>query len=189
MEGKLKYQVLEGELALINDPDIQDWTLRTLQKVPEYFWYAPTSMTGKYHPACSNGRAGLIIHVKRVVYLANKICHAWGIFAQERDIVLASCILHDIAKCPPGTPYLEHENHPINAAGYFAKGGTPGVVNMIDSCVRFHMGRWTPKAIAKDIRDYELLELAVYTADYLSSLKDLETPRDKDVREIKEGKI
>ena len=188
MEGKLKYQVLEGEIGLINDPDIQDWTLRTLQKVPEYFWYAPTSMTGKYHPVCSNGRAGLIIHVKRVVYLANKICHAWGIFAQERDIVLASCILHDIMKSPPGSSYAEHENHPINAKNCFAESKS-SFVEDINTCIEVHMGRWSVKQVAKPIEEYTLLELAVYTADYLSSLKDLDTPRDKDVREIKEGKI
>ena len=177
MNDKPKWDVLEGEVALINDPDVQDWTVRTLKKVPEYFWYAPTSMTGKYHPACSNGKGGLIIHVKRVVYLANKICHAWGIFAQNRDVVLAACILHDIAKPAPGTPYIEHENHPINARRYFQTDKQP-YVQEIDDCIRNHMGRFSPRSILKPMEEYSLQELAVYTADYLSSVKDLVTPRD-----------
>ena len=184
MGNSLKYATLEGELALINDPDIQNWTMLTLKKVPEYFWYASTSMTGKYHPVCSNGKGGLIVHVKRVVYLANKICHAWGIFAQNRDIVLASCVLHDTAKCPPGSRYLEHENHPINAEKYFAESKSH-FVSAINQGIRHHMGRWTPKSISKPIDEYSLIELAVYTADYLSSLKDLATPRDKENPSIK----
>ena len=178
MENKPKWDVLEGELALINDEDVRDWTLSTLQNVPPYFWYAPTSMTGKYHPAVCNLKGGLIIHVKRVVYLANKICHAWGIFAQDRDIVIAACILHDIAKPAPGTPYVEHENHPINARKYFQTDKQP-YVQEVDDCIRNHMGRWTPRNIAKPMDEYTINELAVYTADYLSSLKDLGTPRDK----------
>lgn len=185
MNDKPKWDVLQGELALINDPDIQDWTLRTLQNVPAYFWYAPTSMTGKYHPACSNGKGGLIVHVKRVVYLANKICHAWGIFSKNRDMVIAACILHDIAKPAPGTPYKEHEDHPINAKKYFAESGGQGFVDLIEDCIRNHMGRWTPIKIAKPIEEYNLMELAVYTADYLSSVKDLATPKDR--KEIKKG--
>lgn len=177
MENKPKYTVLEGEIALINDPDIQEWVVRTLKNVPEYFWYAPTSMTGKYHPACSNGKGGLIVHVKRVVWLANKICHAWGIFSKHRDIVIAACILHDTAKGPPGTPYREHENHPINAQRYFAKADY-GFIELIEVAIQLHMGRWSPRKVLKPIEDYSLSEFAVYTADYLSSLKELATPRD-----------
>jgi len=184
VENKPKYTVLEGELALINDPDIQAWTVETLKNAPEYFWYAPTSMTGKYHPAVCNLKGGLITHTKRVVYIANKLCHAWGIFAQNRDIVIAACILHDIAKSTPGEPYKEHVNHPLNAYKYFQTDKQPFVAE-IDECIRNHMGRWSPRSVSKSIEEYSLIELAVYTADFLSSLKDLVTPRDKKSIKIK----
>lgn len=178
MEGKLKYEVLEGELALINDIDIQDWTKRTLENAPDYFWTAPTSSTGKYHPDCANVKGGLIVHVRRVVWLANKNCLGWGIFAQSRDIVLSACILHDIAKAPSyGGSFSNYENHPINARKLFAESKS-SFVDDIDNCIRFHMGRWSPRQIAKPIEQYTLQELAVYTADFLATQKELATPRD-----------
>ncbi|NQT22349.1 MAG: HD domain-containing protein [Candidatus Omnitrophica bacterium] len=181
--------VLKNELELISDLTIQDWTLRTLKKVPSYFWKAPSSMSGKYHPACSGGKAGLIIHVKRAVYLANDICMAWGIFDLDRDIVISSIILHDIAKPAPGQAYALHINHPTNARNYFAdidKGMY--FVKEVEKCVQWHMGRWSPPGIKKPMKDYTALELAVFTADYLSASKELVTPRDMDVREaVKSG--
>lgn len=179
MESGLKYGVLEKEIALIEDPDVQEWTMATLLKVPDYFWIAPTSTTGKYHPAVCNLKGGLITHTKRVVWLANKICHAWGIFAQNRDVVLAACILHDIAKVPPGTSYAEHEAHPINAQKYFAPGKSH-FIQEINACIQTHMGRWSMKIVAIPIEEYTLSQLAVYTADLLASVKDLGTPRDQE---------
>lgn len=188
MREDLKYQTLKNELELIQDLAIRDWVVRTLKKVPPYFWKAPASMTGKYHPACSLGRAGLIIHTKRTVYLAKNICLAWKIFNQDRDIVLASSILHDTAKPAPGQTYELHMNHPINAIKYFAE-GEDYFIDGIKNCVQWHMGRFSPRSIVKPMKDYTLSELAIYTADYLSSLKDLVTPRDMDTHETVEGGI
>ena len=182
MEGKLKYDVLTGELAAINDSDIQDWTRRTLINAPEYFWTAPASSTGKYHPICCNTKGGLIIHTKRVVWLANRICISWGICAQNRDIVLSACILHDSAKAPSyGSSFSEYENHPLNVRKLFAKEES-SFIEDIDSCIRFHMGKWSPRSIAKPMEEYSLNELAVYTADFLATQKELVTPKDTEIR-------
>ncbi len=182
MENKTEYIVLEEELALIGDLDVQAWTVLSLKQAPGYFWYAPASMTGKYHPVCSNGKAGLIIHTKRVVYFADKICFAWGIINQNRDIVLSACILHDIAKPMPGQSYQLHTNHPINALAYLAKGDSY-FIKTVKECIQWHMGRFSPRSIVKAMGDFTLLELTVYTADYLSSRKNLATPRDTDICE------
>lgn len=185
--------VLNPEIDLIKEPLIKEWTKETLEKVPMYFWKAQASSSGKYHPICTVKEGGLIVHVKRVVYLANHICEGWGIFGIDRDIVLSACILHDIAKVP--TPKLAHlyemnttgkdyEDHPINAEKYFDndcelnKEPEQMTVKIIYDCIRYHMGRWTPESIKKEIVDYSLAELVVYTADYLASRKDLITPKD-----------
>lgn len=182
--------VFELELFLIRNPSIREWTEKTLENVPMYFWIAQASSSGKYHPQCTIKKGGLITHVKRAVYLANHLCEGWGIFDTERDIVISATILHDIAKTPAQniaksygmkSTTEDFVNHPINAEKYFVKGIIDDVIKEnINECIRYHMGRWTPDSIKKEIKDYSLYELAVYTADYLSSRKDLTTPKDNE---------
>lgn len=187
------WTTLKPELDLIQNDTIREWTEATLKQVPKYFYMAQASSSGKYHPACTTKEGGLIIHVQRAVYLANHICEGWGIFKLDRDIVLSAVILHDIAKTPSPrvaqfygmhTTDEDFVNHPLNAQKYFARetelNKEPGqmTINIIQDCIAYHMGRWTPASIRKDIVDYSLVELAVYTADYLSSRKDLTTPKD-----------
>lgn len=168
------------EVALIVDLSIRDWVYATLNKVPTYFYTAAASSTGKYHPACSNQKpGGLQIHVKRALYFAENLCKANQLSAKERDIVLASVILHDIAKCESYGNFKQFEDHPINATKYFAGGeAISEVLPTITNCIAFHMGPWTPASIRKPMQQYTLLEFIVYTSDYMSSIKDLVTPVD-----------
>lgn len=137
------------------------------------------------HPACTIKKGGLIIHVKRVVYVANRLCKGCGIVGINRDIILVASILHDIAKTPSFDrrfTYADYENHPLNAEKYFGKMSEDysGVLAEIRKCIRYHMGLWTPVSIKKPIDKYTLREFIVYTADYMAATKDLVTPRDSD---------
>ena len=181
--------VLEKEINLIQDLLIKDFTKATLQNTPDYFFIAPASSTGKYHPMCTNKEGGLIVHVKRAVYIANRLCDGYGIKGIDRDIVLSAIILHDIAKVPspkenPKLTYADYENHPINASKYFVWSGSEQfsalIMGQINDCIRFHMGLWTPQSIKKDLKNYTLLELLVYTSDYIATTKDLITPADNE---------
>jgi len=183
--------VLEKEINLIQDLLIRDWTRATLQNAPDYFFIAQASSTGKYHPACTCKEGGLIVHVQRAVYIANRLCEGWGIFKLDRDIVLSATILHDIAKTPSHDPkytYADFENHPINARKYFDnttelnKEPNKTTIELINNCIKYHMGRWTPASIKKDITNYSLSELCVYTSDYIATTKDLITPEDKEIK-------
>lgn len=184
-----KFKVLINEINLIQNEQIKSWVKTTLNNTPDYFFVAQASSTGKYHPACTIKVGGLVVHVKRAVYLANHMCEGWGLFGADRDIVIAATILHDIAKVPnpkenSSFTFADYEGHPLNAEKYYDKTNTSDDVDMeynfmqIDSCIKYHMGRWTPESIKKDIDQYTLHELIVYTADYLSSRKDLITPKD-----------
>lgn len=170
MDEDLRYTTFEKEIALINNLEIQNWVVASLKNASDYFWTAPASSTGEYHPACSNVIGGLVIHVKRVVWIANAICAGWGVFERDRDIVLAACLLHDIAKSASYTDFNSYEDHPINAKNFFAESSAE-FVKEVYQCVRLHMGRWSPRSVTKPIKDYTPLELAVYTSDYLSSQK------------------
>jgi HD superfamily phosphohydrolase YqeK len=188
-----KYKVLENELNLIKDEKIREWTKATLDNAPDYFFIAQASSTGKYHPQCTCKKGGLITHVKRATYIANRLCDGYGITSIDRDIVLSAIILHDIAKTPSNDPrytYADYENHPINAEKYFASKELLKYSEDLDDtfaeerflkilhCIKFHMGLWTPASIKKPLKEYSLLELVVYTADYIATTKDLVTPKD-----------
>lgn len=177
--------MLNNELNLIQNLAIREWTKKTLENAPEYFWKAQASSTGKYHPACTIKEGGLITHVKRAVYIVDRLSTGWGLNEIQRDIVISATILHDIAKVGnptvAKTTYDDYLNHPLNAEKYFAKvEKETNVVNVINQCIKNHMGLWTPDSIKKAIEDYSLLELIVYTADYLATTKDLVTPRDNE---------
>lgn len=185
----MKSDILINEINLITNEKIRKWTIETLENSPDYFFKAQASSTGKYHPACTIKVGGLVVHVKRAVYLANHMCEGWGLFGADRDIVIAATILHDIAKVPnpkenSAFTFADYEGHPLNAKKYYAKVDVLDDAAMdynfmiIDSCIKYHMGLWTPKSIRKDIDQYSLHELIVYTADYLSSRKDLIPPKD-----------
>jgi HD superfamily phosphohydrolase YqeK len=187
--------ILEKEINLIQDNSIKEWTKATLNNAPEYFFRAMASSTGKYHPKCACQEGGLIIHVQRAVYIANRLCDGYGIKGIDRDIVLSSTILHDIAKVPspkenPKITYADYENHPLNAEKcWFGTKETVGLgvdnLAKITNCIRYHMGLWTPQSIKKEIKDYTLLELIVYTSDYIATTKDLITPEDNKRNEEK----
>ena len=179
-EGDLKWKTFEKEIEQISNPGVKDWVKNTLNNTPDYFFSAAASSTGKYHPACTIKEGGLIVHVKRAFYIAERLCRGWDIIGTERDIVLAAIILHDIAKTGRGQgSYEDYENHPLNAEKYFAENNVPGLVSTINGCIRHHMGLWTPESIKKPLADYTLVELAVYTSDYMSATKDLITPEDE----------
>ena len=171
--------VLEEEISLIKNEAIKTWTRESLSNSPDYFFVAPASSTGKYHPDCTLGNGGLLVHTKRVIYIINRLSAGWGLTDIERDIVLSAGILHDIAKTGRGNgSYEDYINHSLNAQKYLKEMENNSIVK-IRSCVEHHMGLWTPEIIKKDIRDYTLLELLVYTADYMATTKDLITPQDK----------
>jgi HD superfamily phosphohydrolase YqeK len=155
------------EISLIRDIAVIDLVRGALEMAPPAFFTAPASSTGRYHPACSNAHGGLVVHTQRAVYLGVRICHAWGV--EERDVVIAALILHDIAKT------VNYKDHPLIAEKYIPEGAHRAA---IVECIKHHMGLWTPENVRKPIREYTLPELAVYTADYLSSRKHITTPKD-----------
>ncbi len=171
---------LDKEIEVIQDAQIRKFVKDTIENAPERFFVIPASSTKKWHPECTNIEGGLIIHVKRVVYICERLVTAWNFDASLRDIAIAACILHDLAKCGRDSgAYEDYVNHPINAEKFFVKNGLDDeIYNKIRDAVRYHMGLWTPNSIKKPLGKYTPVELIVYTSDYLASTKDMSTPKD-----------
>ena len=100
-----------NELEMIKDSKINRFTKEVLDKyAPEYFWIMPSNESGKYHMPDEGVQGGLIIHVKRVVKMANHIMKGIGWMGHlkdvvnpekqyDYDVVISACLLHDILKC------------------------------------------------------------------------------------------
>lgn len=178
----MKSEVFSRELELIADPQIRNWTMSTLENAPDNFFTAPASTTGKYHPPCTLGIGGLVVHTKRVVWIANRLCGGMDISGLRKDIVISACILHDIAKTGKGTgEYKDYLEHPINASKYFVPSLSqtcPDIYMEISDCVKHHMSLWSPPSIKKPINNYLMTELCVANSDYLATTKTLVTPVD-----------
>jgi hypothetical protein len=62
------------------------------------FFTAPSSSTGKYHPADEINVGGLALHSLRDVEMGNKLCEIYNVVGMERDEVLGALAVHDIEK-------------------------------------------------------------------------------------------
>ena len=91
-------QMLEQATAMINDPALKALVAQGLKTAPELFYTAPSSSSGKYHPADEINDGGLVLHTARVVTMAQHLADFYGVSKQERDILTAGLILHDTRK-------------------------------------------------------------------------------------------
>ena len=93
-----KVATFEKELELIFDSSVKEFTKLCLITAPDYvFLDCPASSTGKFHPLTELGPDGTILHTKKVFTVAYELCR--GLTCEEnRDEILASCIIHDLVK-------------------------------------------------------------------------------------------
>lgn len=158
-------------------------TERALEEAPAAFWTAPASTSGKYHPADSLGRGGLVRHTRKVFRLTVDLLNMLGIEADNirHSIALSAALLHDTWKV---TKETEHSNfeHPVLAAlavDQLLKEFSADISHLAGSllcqAIRSHMGRWTTSKHSS----YTLpapesqLDHIVHTADYLASRKHI----------------
>jgi len=96
-EENVILEPLLAEIELISDEAIRSFVRAVLLRA-ENFWDIPSSFSGKYHPADEHGHGGNVLHTKRVVRIANVMGDSYTLSSEERDIVLAACLLHDVCK-------------------------------------------------------------------------------------------
>lgn len=182
-DGKKK--VFADELAMIGSDEIRNFTLQVMDTFPEHFWTQPASTTGKYHPVCTLGRGGLLVHVKRVLFFVQALirAHRWSPGSPDSDKLLSAAILHDGQKGGKGYgTYEDYENHPLLVQSRFLSPDAPDPTEewQIDIwlMIRYHMGPWTPKSAWKPLNNYSEPQLILYYADYLAAQKYITTPVD-----------
>lgn len=166
MSKERKYN-LDEELSQIEDPSIRLFTTKALELVPDYFWHVAASASGRFHPLDTLGEGGLVLHTKRVVYLAGQIANVFKIEGVSLDVLRSAAILHDSFK--NGVKDEEHteEDHPLIVRHQLRElaSETP-YFDEILGAIECHQGLWGPQPLRMPKKP---LDWALHIADFIAS--------------------
>lgn len=176
---------LEEEIEMISDVSIKGFVKSILLRV-EGFWTIPSSFSGKYHPPDEHNQGGNVLHTKRVLRAAKVISDSYSLSPEERDLVYAACLLHDITKgvLDADKGYFHYDPmHPYTVGRFVEKcqqydkkyaGESQSstlfvseeTVQSILRLVRCHLGPWSPVPETVPIT---YLDIIVHLSDNLAS--------------------
>jgi len=178
--------LLLDEINLITSQPIKLF-VRSLLLQAKTFWKIPSSFSGKYHPADEHGVGGNVLHTKRVVKAAKIISDSYGLVDNEKDLVYAACLIHDITKGisqnEKGEDFYYDPMHPYTV-GVFVKKCQENdkkygsdlssstlfldeeTVQVILRLVRCHLGPWSP--IPETVPS-TYMDMIVHLADNIAS--------------------
>jgi len=89
---------LEKHILLIKNEEFRNNVRAILKLCPNYISEIASSSTGKYHPADEIASDGMLYHIERCVVLAPEIAIMNLHYSDQRDILIAGSILHDLFK-------------------------------------------------------------------------------------------
>jgi len=186
-------KVFDEELQEINEKNIYEFVrLCFLKLTPDYFWQAPASSSGKHHPEISNGKYGLIRHVKLACWWAKKLEESLGDQSICRDVILAACLLHDLQKfgtvMKDGKPTLPnyasthgallalqmediYNDFRIDVSNSDYEKKVDKWLKKIISSVGLHMGKWSDTRLTEFRYGNSPESQIVHLADYCASKK------------------
>ncbi|HHX67017.1 MAG TPA: HD domain-containing protein [Gallicola sp.] len=172
------------EISKIQNEHIKNIVVKTLEVVPEYFWRIAASSTSKYHPQYALGEGGLVRHTKAAVAIALCLFEnstVQNFTQEEKDLIIASLILHDTAKKGVVESKYSVAEHPLLVKKLFQKvewnEEEQHFVEIINNLIETHMGEWCTKYNSKvEIlpKPKSKLQRFTHLCDYLSSRRFLE---------------
>lgn len=158
---------LDEELTRIEDPSIRLFVTKALERVPHYFWHVPASASGRFHPLDTLGEGGLVLHTKRVVYLAVELAKVFKVEGVKLDILRAAAMLHDSFKNGVNDADHTEEDHPLivrHQLGDLAS-ETPHFEDIMNAIER-HQGLWGPQPLRMPKTP---VDWALHIADFIAS--------------------
>lgn len=182
MELEKRLEYFKHEFKLIARKYVKDFVKACINDAPDYvFEDCPSSSSGKYHPIEELGPDGTLLHTRKVVAAAYDYTRALDC-EQNRDLVVAAAILHDLAKQGLITKGHTVKEHPQIMAELMRSVYERGFVDKIPqqdfavmyNAVFFHYGLWTDKRYVKPMYQYSPEELCVYLSDYIVSKRFIE---------------
>lgn len=181
----LKYDIMFDKIVNV----IASEEYRTLfgnlrRTIPDYFYKAPASSTGKYHPEYALGEGGLVRHTIATVQILMWLMESEELTTRERDLMIIAAAMHDTRKLGNQKEYEQISytkfEHPMLAAAVvrslIGQGFDHEDLDFIAKAIESHMGRWNTNKYSDVIlpipqTKYQRL---LHQADYLASRKQLE---------------
>jgi hypothetical protein len=170
----------ENELEFITDDTIRKFAEWSLSIAPSKYYSVSASNSGDYHPFSSNGKGGLVRHIRLCMLIARELFKdsLYDNFSMyEKDIIYTSLLLHDIGKVTP-PPFTYFPKHPIYSVNHIERyKEQPLWVQdflrsedwvLIKSCILTHMGEHGDISCGKP---KTRIQMFVHLVDYLSSLR------------------
>lgn len=165
---------IQGEAAKVSDKSLERFLLAAIDKFPDYFWTAPASIS-KHHPPDEREPGGLVLHTRRLCKLADDISRLHALNFWEKDVLIASCILHDSfarglpnevkTHSDPMHPLYPEFMFPYNAfADRYIK--DKRIYDEIMLCVTSHLGRFS---FSESMKSTKKLPLLFQLIDYVGS--------------------
>jgi hypothetical protein len=137
------------ELDELQYDENRELAREVLESAPDYFWTAPASTSGNYHPLAARETGGLLVHTKFVFSLYQRLAESFVAMEfmtdYEADCGRVACLVHDLLK--QGLP----EDHDV-ATGHTVDGhdllaaewllDVFNAPNAVHESVAAHMGDW-----------------------------------------------
>ena len=168
-------------ISLIHSEYVKGIVYAVLGKTRPEFFTAPSSSSGKYHPADEITEGGLVLHTLRVVAMADQLAgdpEYWESLKANNylgyDILIASAILHDCCKSGKDT-WGEHTvtEHPLLTGQLiFETCGVNRITKGIADTIAAHMGyankdrSWESPILPRPTKPCQII---LNRADYLAS--------------------
>lgn len=179
-------KVFSRELNYFTEENVRNFVIEMLRMSPGYFFSAPSSSSGKYHPAYENTKGGLVLHTKAVVYFVVQLyeLQMYDFSKHEQNLLLAAALLHDSRK-NGDNPRCEYTvfDHPVKAAEFIRQYSDCGIITKSDidyiaDAIASHMGQWNTHG--KNSK-YDPLPLPktqsqkfIHLCDFIASRKDID---------------
>jgi len=170
----LYIQYLAYWVEQIKDADLREEVKRVLNGAPNYFW-----VKGYYHkeaPADEKGSNGMLRRIAKDCYYAKAILFTWGL-GEYLDQTLSATLLHDCVKFGLDEQPVERKFHGPFTAEWISRGlgNMSFPMKEVLEVIRRHDGRaWVKNDVPEmaemgALEKYDMLALAVHTADMVSS--------------------
>lgn len=189
MMGKLLMKEFQNQVNSI-EGDFRIVVRDLIYSVPDYILSIPSSPTGKYHPKDEINKNGMKYHIYRCLSFAEEIVRMLSLSDEDREILIAGCILHDSFKNGITNGGKTLDNHPILIYNYIKEFNKINNILRLDDLTRkteklalvciLHSGQWTPNEAYNILREdgvlfdkYKTLTNAMHTVDYLASRRSI----------------
>jgi hypothetical protein len=162
-------------LSLIEDATLHPVVQAFFDAVPEPFWTAPASSSGRFHPDYALGEGGLVRHTLVALTVGLDLARIYGMTSpQETDAIVIALACHDAYKGGESNEWTTTVPvHPALAASYLWEHGANQTLAWAGMAIETHMSMWTNGAALAVGHDLNAMQSLVATADYVASRKYL----------------